>query len=242
MIHLGINIDHIATLRQARQGVEPDPVWAASICELAGAYNITVHLREDRRHIQSRDLVLLRETVKSKLNLEMGNNSQILREALAVKPDQVTLVPERREELTTEGGLNVIKHRSSLLSSIQKLQKKGIETGVFIEPDEDQVKASSEIGVSFVEFHTGRFANAKNLKVQEKELILLCQAAEEAHGLNLHVHAGHGLNFLNIHPIKKMPYLEEVNIGHAIISRAVFMGLQNAVQEMLNLLRVPSPL
>ncbi len=242
MIHLGVNIDHIATLRQVRRGVEPDPIWAAAVCELAGAHNITIHLREDRRHIQSRDLAILRKTVKSKLNLEMGNASEVLREALAVKPDQVTLVPERREELTTEGGLNVIKHRSSLLNSIQKLQKKRIESGVFIAPDQGQVKASYEVGATFVEFHTGCFANAKNLKVQEKELILLCQAAEEAHHLGLKVHAGHGLNFLNIHSIKRIPYLEEVNIGHAIISRAVFTGLQSAVQEMLMLLRAPNSL
>jgi pyridoxine 5-phosphate synthase len=237
MIHLGVNIDHVATLRQVRHAVEPDPVWAAAICELAGAHNITVHLREDRRHIQDRDLDLLKKTARTKLNLEMANVSEIIEIALRIKPDQITLVPERRKELTTEGGLDVRKNIKPLKESVKKFANEPIEVGFFIDPDSQQVEASHEAGAYFVEFHTGRFASAHNEKDQDDELQNLIHSSETAYRLGLKVHAGHGLHYQNIHKIVKVPYLEEVNIGHAIISRSVFVGLENAVREMLNLIR-----
>jgi pyridoxine 5-phosphate synthase len=238
MIHLGVNIDHVATLRQVRKEIEPDPVWAAALCELAGASNITVHLREDRRHIQDRDLELLRKTVRTKLNLEMANVPEIIKIALRVKPDQITLVPERRQELTTEGGLDAVKHRSSLRESVKKFKNTSIQVGFFIDPISSQVDAAHEAGAHFIEFHTGRFAYAKSERDQENELQNLFRSSEVAHQFGLRVHAGHGLHYQNIHKVVKVPYLEEVNIGHAIISRAVFVGLENAVREMLALIRL----
>ena len=242
MIDLGVNIDHVATLRQARRAQEPDPVWAASLCELAGAHNITVHLREDRRHIQDRDLELLRKTIRSKLNMEMANVPEIVRIAVKIRPDQITLVPEKRMELTTEGGLNVMGHLSLLRRTIQSLQREGIQAGLFIDPDPKQVEASQKAGADFVEFHTGRFADAASEKDQNLELHKLCQCGEKAFSLKLAVHAGHGLHYLNIHKIAKLPHLEEVNIGHSIISRAVFVGLEEAVREMIQLIRKNQPL
>lgn len=236
MIHLGVNIDHVATLRQARQSTEPDPAKAAAACETAGAHNITVHLREDRRHIQLKDVEILRKTVRWKLNLEMANIPEMVKIALKIKPDQATLVPEKRQELTTEGGLNTVKHLKSLSQTLQRLKNQGIDSGLFIEPSEVQVRAACQAGASFVEFHTGRFANAKNPKGQKRELSLLKQTARQAHDLGMKVHAGHGLNYCNVHHMMKIPYLEEVNIGHAIVSRAVFVGLEKAVREMLKLI------
>lgn len=236
MIHLGVNIDHVATLRQSRRGSEPDPVWAAAVCELAGASNITVHLREDRRHIQDRDVEILKKTIRSKMNLEMANVSAIINFAIRIQPDQVTLVPEKREELTTEGGLDVVLNRSSLKKNIKILKNAGIITGFFIDASADQVEASRELEAGFVEFHTGRFAHTRDETHRRRELEKLFHAAEMSHQMGLGVHAGHGLHYLNIHRIREMPYLREVNIGHAIVSRAVFVGLENAVREMVSLL------
>ena len=251
MIHLGVNIDHVATLRQvrfalaktrqARRAQEPDPVLAATLCESAGAHNITVHLREDRRHIQDSDLKLLRKALHSKLNLELANVPSMVRIALRVKPDQVTLVPEKRRELTTEGGLDVLRNKRSLQETILCLSKAGIQTGLFVNPQLRQVKASQETGASFIELHTGRFANAQGAKAQKRELKALSQAAETAHSLGLKVHAGHGLHYRNIHEALRIPYLEEVNIGHAIVSRSVFAGLEKAVREMLELIKNFNP-
>lgn len=240
MIRLGINIDHVATLRQARKAAEPDPVWAAAACEIAGAHNITIHLREDRRHIQDRDLDLLRKTVRSKLNLELANVPEMLKIALRVKPDQVTLVPERRQELTTEGGLDVQKNLKSLKESVKRLQESGVEAGFFIDSHPSQVEASHKAGAEFIEFHTGPFAEAERVAARDKILQELFEESRHAHNLGMKVHAGHGLHYLNIHLIAKMPYLEEVNIGHAIISRAVFTGLEKAVKEMLDLIHLYS--
>ena len=237
MICLGVNIDHVATLRQVRRSVEPDPVWAAAICELSGASNITVHLREDRRHIQTRDVELLRASVRSKLNLEMAHVSSIVDFALRVKPDQVTLVPEKRKEFTTEGGLHIGSRETSLKKTIKILKRSGIRPGVFIDAEKDEVERSRDLGVDFVEFHTGRFADAPDALKQERELEKLCRAAEWAHQLDLEVHAGHGLHYVNVHLIKRMPHLMEVNIGHAIIARAVLVGLERAVREMVLLVQ-----
>jgi pyridoxine 5-phosphate synthase len=240
VIRLGVNIDHVATLRQARQAAEPDPVWAAALCELAGAHNITVHLREDRRHIQDRDLELLRGSIRSKLNLELANVPGMLSIALRVKPDQVTLVPERRQELTTEGGLDVRKNLKILKETVKKLKRSGIAAGFFIDSDPAQIEAAHEAGAEFIEFHTGPFANAQKVSLRNKILTGLFEESRHAHALGMKVHAGHGLHYLNIHLIVKMPHLEEVNIGHAIISRAVFVGLEKAVKEMLDLMNVHS--
>ncbi|MEW6534980.1 MAG: pyridoxine 5'-phosphate synthase [Candidatus Auribacterota bacterium] len=237
MVTLGVNIDHIATIRQARRTYEPDPVWGAAIAELAGADCITVHLREDRRHIQDRDVRILRQTVQTKLNLEMANEESIIAIALDIRPDQVTLVPEKREEITTEGGLDVAAHADAIAKSVQRFRKNGIVTSLFIDPDPAQMKASAECGAEFIEFHTGKYANAQTEKDTAEELEILTQAAKTAHRLGLRVNAGHGLNYKNVQAICKLPYLEELNIGHSIISRAVFSGLSEAVREMKDILR-----
>lgn len=237
MISLGVNIDHVATLREARQGVEPEPVWAASLCELAGCHCITLHLREDRRHIQDRDLKILKKTVSVKLNLEMAITQEIVSIAKQVKPDQATLVPEKRVEITTEGGLEVVKNFKKVKEAVSRLKKSKIETSLFIEPDEAQIKAAEATGAGFIELHTGSFANAGNERAQHKELKRLIKGAEIARKLGLRVNAGHGINYQNIRQIVKIPYLEELNIGHSIISRAVFVGLERAVKEMLDCIR-----
>ncbi|RJP58420.1 MAG: pyridoxine 5'-phosphate synthase [Candidatus Auribacter fodinae] len=237
MVTLGVNIDHIATIRQARRTYEPDPVWGAAIAELAGADCITVHLREDRRHIQDRDVRILRQTVQTKLNLEMANEESIIAIALDIRPDQVTLVPEKREEITTEGGLDVAAHADAIAKSVQRFRKNGIVTSLFIDPDPAQMKASAECGAEFIEFHTGKYANAQTEKDTAEELEILTQAAKTAHRLGLRVNAGHGLNYKNVQAICKLPYIEELNIGHSIISRAVFSGLSEAVREMKDILR-----
>jgi pyridoxine 5-phosphate synthase len=237
MIHLGVNIDHVATVRQARRDIEPDPVAAAVVCELAGAHGITIHLRSDRRHIQDRDLHLLRQTVKIKLNLEMGATDEMVDIALEAKPDQVTLVPEKREELTTEGGLDITSNEKVLADAVGKLKSGGIPVSMFIEPDHAQIEASKRIGADAIELHTGAYANAKAEAAQQAELEKLIHGGRHAVMLGLRVHAGHGLNYRNIIPIKQIPKLHEVNIGHNIIARAVLVGLDRAVREMLELLK-----
>jgi len=236
MVHLAVNVDHVATLRQARGINEPDPVLAAGICELAGAQGIVIHLREDRRHIQDRDVLLLRETVKTKLNLEMGATEEIIAIALAGKPDMVTLVPEKRKELTTEGGLNVAGQKKKLEGVIGRMTKAGIPVSLFIDPDSKQIMAAREIGATFVEIHTGRYCDATTDKVRDKEFALIATAAEEAFEQGLRVNAGHGLNYLTTQRVAALGTIEELSIGHAIMARAIMVGLDQAVREMVALL------
>ncbi len=237
MIRLGVNVDHVATLRQARRTVEPDPVWASALAELAGADQITVHLREDRRHIQDRDVEVLRRTVRTRLNLEMGASEEITAIALALRPDQATLVPEKRQEVTTEGGLDVAKHRAKLADVIARLKGAGIRVSLFIDPEKKAAELSAALGAEAVEFHTGAYANAVAKEQVDKELKKLISAAEVAAGNGLAVYAGHGLTYWNIPAALAIPALEEVNIGHSIISRAVLVGLERAVREMKELLK-----
>lgn len=237
MPKLGVNIDHVATLRQARGGIEPDPIQAAEACERAGCDGIVVHLREDRRHINDNDLRALRKQVRTKLNLEMSCSPEIVGIARSVKPDQATLVPERRQELTTEGGLNVVQEFSKVKEVVEALRKEGIIVSIFVDPDEEQIRASSEVGAQLVELHTGRYANATNEDDIKHELAKLANAKDLAIGLGLRVAAGHGLNYKNVKPVAQIPVVEELNIGHAIISRAVFSGLEQAVREMIELIR-----
>jgi len=239
MIKLGVNIDHVATVRQARKGREPDPVWAAAVCELAGADIITVHLREDRRHINDRDLRLLRQAVATKLNLEMADTEEIVAIALEVEPEQVTLVPEKRQEVTTEGGLDVRGNLKSLAASAGKFRRSGILVSYFIDPDPDQLAAARDAGADFVELHTGSYANAAGEAEAERELEKLLAAAERGGELGLQINAGHGLNYLNVKRVLGLPGLEELHIGHSIISRAVFTGLDRAVRDMLSLISTP---
>ena len=231
-VRLGVNIDHVATLRQARGGTEPEPVLAAGIAELAGADGITIHLREDRRHISDRDVRIIRETVQTHLNLEMACTDEIIEIALAVKPDQVTLVPERREEVTTEGGLDVAGALERIKAANQRLKQAGALVSLFIDPVAGQVKASVESGAQAIELHTGRYANARGDDEIEQRLCELADAASLAAGLGLRVYAGHGLNYVNARPVADIPEIEELNIGHSIIARAVFVGLGQAVREM----------
>jgi pyridoxine 5-phosphate synthase len=237
VIHLGVNIDHVATVRQARLDPEPDPISAAVICELAGAHGITVHLRGDRRHIIDRDLRLLREVVKTKLNLEMAATDEMIGIALEVGPDQVTLVPEKREELTTEGGLDVASQSESLTDAVARLSGGGIPVAMFIDADPEQIAASSEVGAAAIELHTGTFANCKDEVGREVELEKLVKGARQAVALGLRVHAGHGLTYRNVLAMKQIPELYEVNIGHNIVARAVLVGLDRAVRDMLELLK-----
>lgn len=236
MVSLAINVDHVATIRQARGITEPDPVLAAGICELAGAQGIVVHLREDRRHIQDRDVHLLRQTVKTKLNLEMGATEEIIGIALEIKPDMVTLVPEKRKELTTEGGLNVAGQKKRLQEVIARMDKAGIPVSLFIDPDSRQINAAHETGATFVEIHTGRYCDALTEQTRDQEFTLIATAAEEAYELGLRVNAGHGLNYLNTRRVAALGAIEELSIGHAIMARAIFVGLDQAVREMLALL------
>jgi pyridoxine 5-phosphate synthase len=236
MIRLGVNVDHVATLREARKGTEPDPVAAALAAEAAGADQITVHLREDRRHIQNRDVRILSEVVQTRLNLEMAATDEITEIALALRPDSACLVPEKREEVTTEGGLDVVSGGDALRATATKLREGGILISLFIDPEADQVRAAARTGAHAVELHTGEYSLARTQPALEKEFARLSAAAEEASRLGLRVHAGHGLNYHNTPRIIRLPHLEEVNIGHAIISRAVFTGLDQAVREMLRLL------
>ena len=232
MTRLSVNIDHIATIRQARKGIEPDPVAAAVLAELAGAEGIIAHLREDRRHVQDRDLRLLRETVQTKLNLEMAATEEMRRIALEVKPEITTLVPEKREELTTEGGLEVASRTDFMKSYISRLQQGGIVVSLFIDPDDNQIAAARKSGADWVEIHTGAYANAKTEKDRGRELVKIAEAAKLAGSLGLRVGAGHGLNYVNVRMIARIPEVEELNIGHSIISRAALVGMERAVREM----------
>jgi pyridoxine 5-phosphate synthase len=234
---LSVNIDHIATIRQARRGVEPDPIAAAVLAELAGADGIIVHLREDRRHIQDRDLRIARQTVRTKLNLEMAATDEMQRIALEVRPDIVTLVPEKREELTTEGGLEVFARVETIKSFAGRLQETGIPVSLFIDPDEQQIAAAKKAGAAWVEIHTGAYANAERGKERNAELGKIVEAAELAASLGLRVGAGHGLNYRNVKAIARIPEIEELNIGHSIISRASLVGIERAVREMIGLLQ-----
>jgi len=237
MPRLGVNIDHVATVRQARGVAYPDPVTAAGIVELAGADGIVCHLREDRRHIQDRDLQLLRAVVQARLNLEMAATEEMIRIALATRPDIVTLVPEKREELTTEGGLNVVKSFQSLKKAIQRLQKGGIPVSLFVDPKSDQIKASGGVGANAIEIHTGHYCDAKTPALADEELKRILDAVGEASHLDLQIAAGHGLHYINVHRIAEIKEIEELNIGHSIIARAILVGLDRAVREMLALIR-----
>jgi pyridoxine 5-phosphate synthase len=239
-LRLGVNIDHVATVRQARyatmpdsKNAEPDLIAAASICERAGALGIVAHLRSDRRHIQDRDIERLRASIMSKLNLEMGNTPEIVDVALRIVPDEVCLVPEKREEVTTEGGLDVVTNRKELEGTIKRLQTAGIRVSLFVDPTLEQIDAAGELGAEMVELHTGKLANAFTEKIEKEELSNLQEAARTASELDLQVNAGHGINYNNIELIHKIPNLTELNIGHAIISRAISVGLDSAVREML---------
>jgi len=241
MLKLGVNIDHVATIREARyrgRGFgEPNPVEAAKICEAAGAHGITAHLREDRRHIQDRDVWRLREVVKP-LNLEMANAPEIISIALKLKPEIVCIVPERRLEVTTEGGLDVAANEKSLTETRKKMNDAGIEVSLFIAPDEKQIEASARTGSQFIEMHTGQFAESfGEEKKHETELQRLISGAKLAHALGLKVNAGHGLNYENLPTLFRVPHLIELNIGHSIVSRAVFVGMENAVKEMLRVMK-----
>jgi pyridoxine 5-phosphate synthase len=243
-LRLGVNVDHIGTLRQARyatmpdsKNAEPDPVVAASICERAGASGITVHLRADRRHIQSRDVERLRANIMTKLNLEMGNTPEIIDFALRLQPDEVCLVPEKRAEITTEGGLDLLRYERELAPTIKRLQVVGIRVSLFINPEPGQVKTAERLSADIVELHTGALANAYTDKVAHQELERLRVAARQAAGSGLQVNAGHGINYRNIKLIHQIPHLTELNIGHAIVSRAISVGMEKAVSEMLALIR-----
>jgi pyridoxine 5-phosphate synthase len=239
-LRLGVNIDHTATLRQARyatmpdsRNAEPDPIAIASICERAGAHGITAHLRADRRHIQDRDIERLRDNVMTKLNLEMGNTPEILDIALRIVPDEVCLVPEKREEITTEGGLDLIAHARELAPAVKRLQSAGIRVSMFVDPERVQIDAAVELGADIVELHTGKLANAFTEKFVKQELDRLREAAVRAANFNLQVNAGHGVNYRNIALIHKIPHLAELNIGHSIVARSVVVGFETAVREML---------
>lgn len=233
---LGVNVDHVATVRQARRTTEPDPVWAAVLAELGGADGITLHLREDRRHIQDRDLRLLRDTVAVKLNLELAAEEGVLSIACDVKPDQATLVPERREELTTEGGLDVAGNEARIADAVRRLKDAGLETSLFIDPDPRQIEAAKIAGADAVELHTGRYADAETPGAAARELEALVEAARFVREQKLVLHAGHGLTYRNVGPVARIDGLSELNIGHSIVSRAVLVGMERAVREMKQLI------
>ena len=242
MLKLGVNIDHIATLREARyrgRGFgEPNPVEAARICEAAGAHGITAHLREDRRHIQDRDVLELREKIETRLNLEMADVPEIISIALKLRPEIVCIVPERRLEVTTEGGLDVVAAEKSLTETRMKMSDANIEVSLFIAPDERQIEAAARVGSQFIELHTGQFAESfSDERKREVELQRLISGAKQAHALGLKVNAGHGLNYENLPVLFRVPHLVELNIGHSIVSHAVFTGLDQAVREMLELMK-----
>jgi pyridoxine 5-phosphate synthase len=232
MPKLGVNIDHVASLRELRHGIEPEPVYAASLCEASGADSIVVHLREDRRHIKDRDLLLLKASVKTKLNLEMSIAEEIVEIACRLRPDQATLVPEKRQEITTEGGLDVLAHGKKVKEVAGRLEKYGIAVSLFIDPDKEQIDAARDSGVKIVEFHTGRYADAKNNEDQEEYFKEIEAAIGYGRKLGLRVNAGHGLNYHNVSRIAKINGIEELNIGYSIVCRAVLVGLERAVREM----------
>ena len=235
MPKLCVNVDHVATIRQARGTNEPDPVAAALIAERAGAVGITIHLREDRRHIQDRDLSLIRQIVRGKLNLEMAPVEEMRGIALDTRPDQVTLVPERREEITTEGGLDVFGQMDRLAAIIDPVQAAKILVSLFIDPESHQIEAAHRLGADYIELNTAAYSEARNSEAVGREISALKKAADQAHALGLGVHAGHGLTFLNVEPIASLPHIEELNIGHSIVSHAVFTGFEAAVGEMARL-------
>ena len=232
MVRLGVNIDHVATVRQARRAKEPDPVAAAALALLGGADGITIHLREDRRHIQDRDVRILRDTVPTGLNLEMACSDEIVRIAVQTKPDQVTLVPEKRQELTTEGGLDVVGNYATVERAVRMLQQVDIAVALFIDPDPKQVDAAHKLRATAIEFHTGTYANAVTPAEAARNLEQLSRTAAHAIAAGLHVHMGHGLNYLNVKPIVRIAGVEELNIGHSIVSRAVLVGIVQAVRDM----------
>jgi pyridoxine 5-phosphate synthase len=234
MAELGVNIDHVATVRQARRTFEPDPIWAAALAELGGADGITIHLREDRRHIQERDFRLLRETVHVKLNLELACETQVLDIATSVKPDQATLVPERREEVTTEGGLDVVVSRDRVQEAVKRLQGGGIAVSLFIDPDPQQIETAAELQVEAIELHTGQYALASGSQ-QKSALATLSNAGRLSRSLDLALHAGHGLTYQNVKPVSTIEGMHELNIGHSIVARALMVGMERAVREMKEL-------
>lgn len=237
MAKLGVNVDHVATVRQARGTVEPDPVMAAALAELAGAEGITVHLREDRRHIQDRDVEVLRKTVKTRLNLEMAATDEMVAIALKILPDMVTLVPEKREELTTEGGLDVCMNRHLVQKQTGLLRQGGIVVSLFVDPDLEQIKMAHRVGAQYIEIHTGTYCEARLTEDRQKELQKIEQATRAARKLGLGVNAGHGLDYLNIREVVALGGIEEFNIGHSIVSRAVLVGMERAVREMVALVK-----
>jgi pyridoxine 5-phosphate synthase len=235
MPRLNVNIDHIATIRQARRGVEPDPVLAAYLAELAGADGIVVHLREDRRHIQDRDLKILRQTIKTKLNLEMAPTNEMIGIALEVKPDMVTLVPEKREEITTEGGLDVLTNSRLLFKVVGELKRNNLFVSLFIDPDMNQIRTAKSTGADMIEINTGSYAETKAYEKREYEFKKIVDAVKVTIEHDLKVAAGHGLNYINIKRISRIAGIEELNIGHSIIARSVVVGIERAVREMLEL-------
>ena len=244
VLRLGVNIDHVATLRQARyatmpdsKNAEPDPIAIAGICERAGAHGITMHLRADRRHIQDRDIERLRESIVTKLNFEMGNTPEILDIALRIIPDEVCLVPEKRQEITTEGGLDLVANQKELGGTVKRLHAAGVRVSMFIDPIREQIDAAVALGADMVELHTGKLANAYTEKIEQQELERLREAAQRAFNFNLQVNAGHGINYRNIALIHKIPHLAVLNIGHSIVARAILVGFEQAVREMLALMQ-----
>jgi len=233
---LGVNIDHIATLRNARGGVEPDLLECAKICEKLGVAGITTHLREDRRHIRDEDVRIISKEISTRLNLEMAMTDEMQSIALELKPEACCIVPEKRQELTTEGGLDVVSQLDRAIKFVKSLVEVGIEVSLFIDPNIDQVKAAHKTGAQFIELHTGQFAESFGTESEEKEFLKLKEAATYAQSLGLKVNAGHGLNYENVHRMKEIPNLIELNIGHSIISRAIFVGLESAVEEMKKLI------
>lgn len=237
MTKLGINIDHVATLRQARREFDPDPVKAAQICEQAGADSIVAHLREDRRHIQDKDIRQLRKIVQTRLNLEMSLNAGIVAIAASIRPDQATLVPERRQEITTEGGLDVVRHFPRVKKTVRILHEKGIDVSLFIDPQRKQIEKALESGAGAIELHTGRYDRAGSPESMRRELKKIREMTAYARGLGLVVNAGHGLKYHNTKAVARIPGIEELNIGHSIIARAVFVGLAQAVKEMVEIIK-----
>jgi pyridoxine 5-phosphate synthase len=233
---LGVNIDHVATLREARKANFPDPVWAAVIAELAGAQAITCHLREDRRHMNDRDVELLRKVIKTRLNFEMAPTAEMVKKAVELKPETAVLVPEKREEVTTEGGLDVLKNKDQIRSVIAQLHEAEIKVSLFIDPDLNQIKVSHQVGANYIEIHTGAYADARNEEIRTEEFRKIANGVNYGLKLGLKVNAGHGLNYHNVQPIAAIEGIHELNIGHAIIAQAVFVGLEKAVRDMLELM------
>ncbi len=237
MPKLGVNVDHVATLRQARREFDPDPIAAAKICEQAGADSIVAHLREDRRHINDHDIRQLRKAITTRLNLEMSLDPEIVRIASRIRPDEATLVPEKRAEITTEGGLDVVCHFNRIAKAVQTLQSKGIAVSLFIDPVKKQIKKAQESGATIIELHTGRYDLVQTKIARTRELKKIINMTKYARSLGLIVNAGHGLKYHNTRPIARIPGIEELNIGHSIISRAVFVGLKSAVGEMIKIIK-----